>query len=221
MRTIASPRGRTVIAAALTIALSVGSIVAPGAAAADEAAYTRAVYRTLLGRDPDPAGAAYFGRFGFDGGSRLAAAISIVHSREYQSAFYRASYLAIVGQPPARIPTDDSLADPRIGLALYVLSSRSGDCDPCFVRGLYRTALGREADSGGLDYWSHQLSLGYSRETIVGTFYRHPELVGRIARFTSVALLGRPPRAGEITGTRPGNIAAEVLASDEFFARFA
>jgi hypothetical protein len=57
-----------------------------------------------------------------------------------------------------------------------------GVSDMDFVRDLYETFLGRAPDAGGLAYWSQQLALGVSRESLLVEFARSVEFSRLLAQ---------------------------------------
>jgi hypothetical protein len=48
-----------------------------------------------------------------------------------------------------------------------------------YVKGVYRTLLGRDADSNGMSFWLGQLSGGSARSSIITAFWNSPENRGR------------------------------------------
>lgn len=68
--------------------------------------------------------------------------------------------------------------------------------EEAFVKGVYRTVLGRDADSDGLSFWVGNLDSGSARSTLVTTFWNSPENRGREVDAYYRVYLGRPADAG-------------------------
>lgn len=95
-----------------------------------------------------------------------------------------------------------------------------------FVRALYEEIQGRDADGGGLSFWTDQLDSGQmSRTEVAAGFYASPE--SREKRVTALyqQVLGRGPDAGglsfwsnQLLARDDVALAAELAASAEFFA---
>ncbi len=60
-----------------------------------------------------------------------------------------------------------------------------------YIKGVYRTLLGRNADPGGLTFWESQLNSGASRTAIIDSFWNSPENRGREVDAYYEAYLGR------------------------------
>ena len=64
--------------------------------------------------------------------------------------------------------------------------------DDAFVKGIYRTVLGRDADPAGLSFWVGTLNVGTARSSIVTAFWNSPENRGREVDAYYQSYLGRP-----------------------------
>lgn len=94
-----------------------------------------------------------------------------------------------------------------------------------WISDLYQKLLGRQADTGGLDYWA-STTAAVGRVTVAYAFYQSLES-GR-ARVSGLYhnLLGRAPEAGGLGYWAPivirdGDLtlAAQLASSQEYFAR--
>ena len=57
-------------------------------------------------------------------------------------------------------------------------TGRYGNPDPAtLVRVMYHNVLGRNADAGGLSYWSNLIASGVSKGTVMGAFVDSPEFI--------------------------------------------
>lgn len=99
----------------------------------------------------------------------------------------------------------------------------NGDVNSAVVRGLYRTILGRDADSGGLQSWSGQLAAGASIQTIVQDFWYSAEHRGQeIDQFYLTYLHRSSDAAGRAawlqilvaTGSETAVVAAMLTSSE-------
>ncbi len=68
--------------------------------------------------------------------------------------------------------------------------------EDAFVKGIYRTLLGRDADASGLSYWVGILNGGSARSTLVTAFWNSPENRGREVDTYYQVYLGRSADAG-------------------------
>jgi hypothetical protein len=60
-----------------------------------------------------------------------------------------------------------------------------------YIKGVYRTLLGRDADPSGLSFWVSQIDDGMSRTAIINSFWNSPENRGREVDDYYEAYLGR------------------------------
>ena len=147
------------------------------------------LYSTSLGRQPDAAGSAYWLDVVVGRGVRYSALGTYFYgSQEYHQ--------------------------------------RQGGTSVGFVTGLYRDLLGREPDAEGLAYWTNQLDVRKVRlDDVAFGFYASLESRRDRADRLYVRILGRPADAGgrdaaaaRIAQTDDLVVAAELGASDEFWA---
>jgi hypothetical protein len=68
--------------------------------------------------------------------------------------------------------------------------------EDAFVKGIYRTLLGRDADASGLSYWVGILNGGSARSTLVTAFWNSPENRGREVDTYYQVYLGRSADSG-------------------------
>ena len=60
---------------------------------------------------------------------------------------------------------------------------KKGLSDREYVKVLYRTFMGREADAAGLNYWVGRLNKGESRKTVLKSFAGCPEFQNIVKSF--------------------------------------
>ncbi len=94
-----------------------------------------------------------------------------------------------------------------------------------FVSALYNTALGRDADSAGLAYWTNLLNKGTSREQVTLGIQQSVEYRSRLIDSVYETYLGRDADANGrqwwlnqfANGATERQFTASLLASDEYF----
>ena len=94
-----------------------------------------------------------------------------------------------------------------------------------FVSALYNTALGRDADSAGLTYWTNLLNKGTSREQVTLGIQQSVEYRSRLIDSVYETYLGRDADASGrqwwlnqfANGATERQFTASLLASDEYF----
>jgi hypothetical protein len=64
-----------------------------------------------------------------------------------------------------------------------------------YIKGVYRTLLGRDADGGGLSFWIGQINGGTARTAIIDSFWNSPENRGREVDDYYQTYLGRHAEA--------------------------
>jgi hypothetical protein len=122
------------------------------------------------------------------------------------------------------------LGDPSTAV-LTIVDEHSNDDLP-FVTNLYRDFLGRDPETGGLNYWLNQVDvarLTYSDPVVTG-FLWTAEARSRLVSGYITQYLGRPAAPGEDryyadlltsgTGWTPERVIAEIVASDEYSAKY-
>ena len=96
--------------------------------------------------------------------------------------------------------------------------------DDAWVRGAYRSLLGREADDTGLAYWKGDLAGGQTREQVVANMKRHPEYRNKFISEAYKNLLGRDvgPEGKDYwgkalkSGESEDSVIANIKRSDEY-----
>ena len=115
----------------------------------DNSAFIDVCYKAFMGRDADSAGKAYWAGEISNGMSRDEVIDSFVDSQEFTD---------IIGT------SDENSSDPTAD----------------FVTRLYQTVLGREPDSGGLDYWTEQIkSTAMDHKSVAMSFMHSQELLSK------------------------------------------
>lgn len=147
---------------------------------ADDAAVLR-LYEGLLGRDVDAGGAEFFTTAHDNGASNVSLAETFVNSAEYKDVvtdnYIDTLYNNLLGRTDGAdqagqdfwsnaVANGLSLSDLAVQLADSADGKAATTTDTAFVNGLYEAALGRNADTAGLDFWVDALSNGTSRTEI-------------------------------------------------------
>ena len=134
------------------------------------------LYEGILGRDADLEGAKAFSGLVEAGVSQTDIANQFLNSAEFGGAATEASindlYTSLLGRGADEAGSDSweavianggSLADVAAGIAGSTEAQKLDQSNGDFVRELYTTALGRDADDAGLDAWVNLLFNGTSR----------------------------------------------------------
>ncbi|MDP9522136.1 DUF4214 domain-containing protein [Pseudomonas putida] len=145
----------------------------------DEEAAALRLYQGILGRDADQAGAKAFTGLVNDGTSLTDIANQFLNSAEFGGAATEASindlYNTLLGRNADEAGSDAweavlangaSLADVAAAIAVSEEAQDRDQSNGDFVRDLYTSVLGREADEAGLDAWVSQLFNGTSRADV-------------------------------------------------------
>jgi N-acetylmuramoyl-L-alanine amidase/Domain of unknown function (DUF4214) len=196
--------------------------------------YVDAAYLTFLGRPADPSGQQYWSNFVTSGQPRSVFTGTLARSDEWINRSLDVMYRNVFGRPgdtagmrywADRVRAGLRLTD--VGALLYgspEYFQRSGGTNESFVRALYRALLLRDADQGGVDYWTGLLRAGRSRTEIASGFYGSIE--SRSGRVTQlyVSVLGRGPDAAglgfwadRLLRVDDVDLAADLAASEEYF----
>ena len=96
--------------------------------------------------------------------------------------------------------------------------------DDAWVKGAYRSLLGREADDTGLAYWKGDLAGGQTRDQVVANMKRHPEYRDKFIGEAYKNLLGRDVGLEGIdywskaleSGESEDSVIANIKRSDEY-----
>ncbi|KHL72391.1 hemolysin [Pseudomonas putida] len=144
----------------------------------DEAAALR-LYQGILGRDADLEGAKAFTNLVNEGTSLSDIANQFLNSAEFAGAANEASinglYSSLLDREADEAGSDaweavlangGSLADVAAAIAVSQEAQDRDQSNGDFVRDLYTSVLGREADEAGLDAWVSQLFNGTSRADV-------------------------------------------------------
>ena len=200
----------------------------------DSIQYVTALYRTVLGRDADVKGLAFWaGRL--DGGiSRLDIARAFWESPEHRGIQVDALFLNYLGRKPeagtrARLVKSLLSGVSEANVARTLLTSeeyrRSHPTAESFINGLYRDVLGRTPDAAGLSFWTRAARF-LGRNEIAKRFLYSQEALARQVSDAYRDILGRPAdSAGAAFWTQrlakrkltPSQVAERFLASSEFF----
>lgn len=184
-----------------------GAVGMPALQLADTVQNQRYVIQTfvdLLGREPSAPVAAYFTGQLDNGASRLSLIDFLIGTIEYRSVvvdrFYR-DYLLRPSDPVgASFYTNQlrsgvnqlTVKDQLISSGEYFV--KHGNTNVGFVSALYRDAFGREADTGGRDFWAGELNQNHiGRFGLTDYFLRQPEARSFTVQRLYLELLGRAP----------------------------
>ena len=145
----------------------------------DEEAAALRLYQGILGRDADLEGAKAFTGLVNEGTSLTDIANQFLNSAEFGGAATEASindlYNTLLGRDADEAGSDAwqavlangaSLADVAAAIAVSEEAQDRDQSNGDFVRDLYTSVLGREADEAGLDAWVSQLFNGTSRADV-------------------------------------------------------
>jgi hypothetical protein len=166
----------------------------------------------------------------------LAVASGIVHSTENFDNFVITEYATLLGRAPdvggfnfwvGQLQNGMSPEAVEIGFvtsAEYIFDH--GNTAAGWVTGLYNDLLGRAPDAGGFNSWLGALVGGMSLNQVATAFAAGPEREAIIIRSDYLNFLGRVPSSPEVgfwlnfeaQGHNRADVAAQMLASDEFFA---
>jgi len=174
----------------------------------DEAAVDH-TYESLLGRESDPEGLAYWSGLLADGASPKDVATLIAFSTEGTSWVVEQRYQAWLGRPADAgalaywVPRLQG-GRPLLDLELAILSSgelyqRAGGTNGGYVALLYELLLGRAPEPAALTYWQGRLDASTRRRTVANLLLDTDEVERRRVRDAYQRILGRPADAGGLT----------------------
>jgi hypothetical protein len=156
---------------------------------AEDAAVLR-LYEGLLGRDADAGGAEFFTTAHANGASTATLAEAFVNSAEYKDiqvdSYLDSLYNNLLGSTTGAdqagqdfwsnaVANGQSLAQVTASIAASAEDQGQTITDTAFVNSLYESALGRQADDAGEDFWVAALSNGSSREDIASSIITSAE----------------------------------------------
>ncbi len=198
--------------------------------------FVRALYRELLGRDPDSAGLAYWTQQIGGGLSRTQVAKSLSNSPEYRGRQVDVSFNDLLGRGPTTaersywlaLLTGGTAADDMVRTLVSSGEYQNANGNLAgFVSAAYQDLLGRTAETTGVNYWVSFLSTGGTRAQFAQTLltsseYRlntidsyYQEYLGRGAGPTERQWWLVQIQSG---ATTLGTIAQSFLGSDEYFS---
>ncbi len=195
-------------------------------------AYVAQTYQVLLERQPSRAETAFWGQYAEDLSS-TAMVRSIMGSDEYLGHLVNRAYLYLGrGPDPAGLAFWLGQLRQRHSyeeLQVFFLGSdeyyaQAGATPRSFVARTYQDLFGRVADSGGLDYWSSQVTAGMPRFMVVYRLVHTAELADAVVTQAYRQVFDRQvdPGAGsywrsEFVAGRSGmlDIVASLAASSE------
>jgi uncharacterized membrane protein len=168
-------------------------------------AYVRGLYRTVLHRDAEPAGLAYWLAKLASGSTQTQVAWGIINSVEHRRNEVDAFYQTLLDRAPDAasaswvdmLQRDGNEAEVIEGIASSAEFTATHASNAAFVADLYRRLLGREADQDGDVYWQHQLARGMSRSAVAAGFLDSVESADLAAVANYAAFLQRP---GDVQG---------------------
>lgn len=199
---------------------------APAISRAQAEAYVRAVYRDLLGREPEPAGLSGWASALVDGTPVQAVSASITSSAEYRSTLVRSAYGSYLGRSAdwngmmgwvAAMNSGFTIQDVEAGfIASPEFYAGSGSTPKGFVTRLYRTVIGRDPSASEVSYWVGRMQGGATRFQVAIGFLQSTEDLGARVDALYQLLLSRPVdaagRASWVSALQRG-MRVEVMVS--------
>jgi hypothetical protein len=207
----------------------------PCAAYTGNKAFVCWVYEDLLYRAPESAGLTYWNYLLLSGLSRGAFAAAILASTEYRRDLVNDYYETFLGragdsgglaywvaQLNARA-SDQSVLAAILGSGQFY--ANSGSTPVGFVTALYTKLLGRAPDSGGLAFWTNQLSSGAIRGALAGAILGSSEYRSAFVEAQYVHLLRRASDSGGLAfwmaqlarGASNESIIVAIVGSSQFY----
>jgi RHS repeat-associated protein len=195
------------------------------------------LFHAILGRAPDTEGLRAFTGLLDRGVSRWSVALALETSLEARMNQVESLYHAYLGRAaePSGLAAATSLLMngwTETGLQAAILGSqeyflRHGGTNPSFLASLYRDVLGRPIDAGGLASGTSMLQQGQSRTAVAMAVVTSPEGRADEAEALFRQFLHRDAEpaalaavvAAFLHGATDEGLAAQIAASDEFFAR--
>ena len=164
------------------------------------------LYHTILGRDADPAGLAYWDAQLQAGESAAQVAGQFFQSPEYTTDVVESYYTTYLGRAgdPAGVASwvaklQAGASEEQVAAAFLASPEYSAKhvTDGDFVQSLYENVLGRAGDPAGINSWTQALEAGTSRGAVVASFISSPESDQRAIDADYNDFLGR---AGDTAG---------------------
>jgi hypothetical protein len=200
--------------------------------------YVQNLYTDLLHRPLDPNGQASFVGALDNGQSPRAQVVqAILGSNEYRANVVNSLYQTYLHRPadPSSLTgfivflanggTNEQLAAMLAGSAEFF--NDNGGTNAGFVDGLYRGALGRPADAGGLAAWQSVLQSGATRTQVASAIFGSSEYRSDLVQSLYQRFLHRPADNGGLglftsalqNGARDEAIIIALAGSVEYFTR--
>ena len=195
------------------------------------------LYHTILGRDADPAGLAYWDAQLQAGKSAAQVAGQFFQSPEYTTDVVESYYTTYLGRAgdPAGVASwvaklQAGASEEQVAAAFLASPEYSAKhvTDGVFVQSLYENVLGRAGDPAGINSWTQALEAGTSRGAVVASFISSPESDQRAIDADYNDFLGR---AGDTAGVNYwmaqvengsqtlAEVAAQFAGSSEYATR--
>jgi hypothetical protein len=196
--------------------------------------FVSSLYWDLLGRAADTQGMTTWTNRLSSGGTRMDVVAGIVNSLEYTLMTVKESYRTYFGREADDVGLHTAEILDQIGLSreqhqARLLGSqeyfvRNGSTNEGFLAALYRDALGRDIDAGGLATFSQLLAAGTDRTAVAYQVLTSQEASESRIRDYYADFLRREPSAAEIAswvqamkaGTSEEVVIARFLGSTEY-----
>jgi hypothetical protein len=199
--------------------------------------FVSSLYQSLLGRNVDQGGLAYWAGQLNAGVSRTQVAQQIGTSNEALNYDVDQFYEVLLGHPADAASLNYWTGQLKAGATLDqvkggILGSGefyglAGNTDANFLNALYTHELNRPVDGAGLNYWEGQLNAGVSRTQVADEILTAPEALNVKVTSFYQDVLGRNPDAvglnyweGQLqAGTPETQVLAGLLGSSEYYAK--
>lgn len=142
------------------------------------------LYQGLLGRDTDNGGAEFFSTAVQNGATVESVATTLLSSSEYADnsadQYVNSLYTSLLGHSADQAGEDywsNAIAGgvSRGDVAALISGSAEAQTvtptDTAYINALYESALGRDADQSGSDFWTAALAAGTSRTDVANTIF--------------------------------------------------
>lgn len=200
-----------------------------------DAAFVRALYRDMLGREGSSAEVSGWATSMARGMSRYQVAMTMATTKEWITTVITHFYQDTLGRAPDAAGLASWVSAAQSGMPVARIAAefygsaeyrrRSGS-EEAWVRDLYEALLFRAPDPAGLAYWVGQLRSGVPASQIAHAFYQSPETGQVRVRAIYRAILGRAGESGGVAYWTPivlarGDLAlaAWLASSDEYYAK--
>ena len=203
---------------------------------APAASFVANAFQNVLHRPVDDAGLSYWNQQIQNGVSPAQFAADLTHSSEfYATNVIDPVYQKYLGRAPDAggvaywtTQMQQGLTDQQIEagfIASTEFYAHAGGTNAAWVNAMYQGVLGRPADSGGLSYWTAQLSAGASRPSVATGFAASQEREAQIVQDDYFTYLGRSASPAEVSywvaqfehGATNEDIVSRFVGSSEYF----